>query len=209
MRGRASVAVLLMYLAAGSAGAAEDGSAKTATPADSAATTERPASQTLLTQRFDDWAYRCAKTKNSAEVANCELFQAIAVEQDGKRTEVLKLAVSRTSGKGQKIKWALVVLAPLDIHLPSNFGLQVGRRKPVQARYRNCNHLGCWAIFPAASSMIDGLKKSKDGAGLFRLLNGKVVKVVFSLKGFTMAFNAMNSGSVPVVSSVEQSRLKR
>ena len=160
----------------------------------------------ILQQRFKDWNYRCVVSKEGngasgkpAFKQNCEISQSVEIEQEGKRVVVLNLAVSRAQDKAKKVNWALVALAPLDIHLPSDFGLVIGKRKPLLTKYRNCNHLGCWAVIAANNSVINGLKKAHEGAGLFRLLNGKVVRVVFSLKGFTKAFGALEKNVLPKV----------
>jgi hypothetical protein len=41
------------------------------------------------------------------------------------------------------------------------------------------------------------MKQASNGATFFRLLSGQAVKVSFSLKGFTKAFDALSAGTVP------------
>lgn len=167
-----------------------------------------------VTQVFDDWSYRCVfpakvsetKRKNVPQkrkrlTKTCELFQSVRIRpdrQDKPLVEVLSLAVSRANDKARKIKWALVVVTPLDVHLPSRFGLSVGKEKPLTAPYRNCNRFGCWAVVPLANKTLRALRKSKDAAGLFRLLNGKSIKIVFSLKGFRRGHDSLTKGDLPV-----------
>jgi len=153
-------------------------------------------------ERFDDWVLRCVvsggASAEAARPASCEISQPLMVNQDGNPVEVLNLAVSRASDKAGKVDWALVVLTPLDVHLASDFGYGVGSGKPELVRYRNCNHAGCFVVVPLDNGRISQLKKASDGAAFFRLLNGQAVKVSFSLKGFTKAFNALSEGRVPV-----------
>jgi invasion protein IalB len=168
---------------------------------------QQPSKQKILQRQYGSWTYRCLRSKNASKKQSCEISQSVMIEQNGKRIEILNLAISRARDKAGKVDWALVALTPLDVHLPSDFGLMMGKQKPLQTRYRNCNHLGCWIIIPASKSVIKGLKKSSEGAGIFRLLNGKIVRVVFSLKGFAKAFTALSSGEqLKAESSVKGSR---
>ena len=163
-------------------------------------TAKQPSTE-VRTERFDDWTLRCvvaATTDDKApEKPACEIAQPLMVDQGGKPVEVLNLAVSHASDKAGKATWALVVLTPLDVHLASDFGFGAGSAKPSLVRYRNCNHAGCFVIIPLDNNRIGQLKQASDGATFFRLLNGQTVKVSFSLKGFTKAFDALSAGTVP------------
>ncbi|KAB7613726.1 hypothetical protein F9L33_10150 [Amylibacter sp. SFDW26] len=148
----------------------------------------------LIFENFKDWTYRCQKYEaNSKGVNICELGQSVQVEQDGKPIEVLNISLSKADDKAGKVDWALIILTPLDVHLPSDFGLKLGARKPIVTRYRNCTSLGCWVVVPVTANVLAGLKKAREGAGFFRLTDGQVVKVVFSLQGFTQAYNKLTS----------------
>ncbi|MEH0074536.1 invasion associated locus B family protein [Pannonibacter sp. Pt2] len=148
----------------------------------------------LASEQFGDWLLKCVKAGNGSA---CELVQPLMVEHEGQPVELLTLAVSRAADKSGKADWALVVLTPLDVDLPSDFGLQAGQGKPALFRYRNCNHLGCFAVVPLDKGWISQLQKAADGTAYFRLLNGRTVKVSFSLAGFTKGFEALASGKVP------------
>lgn len=153
----------------------------------------------VLEQRFEDWTYRCvpAPTDEDASALACELSQAVQIEQDGTPLPILNMAISKAADKAGKVDWALVVLTPLDVHLPSDFGLSFGSRKPVLSRYRNCNTLGCWVVVPASSQVVQGMKRALEGGAHFRLLDGQTVKIVYSLRGFTKGFEALRSGEPP------------
>lgn len=156
-------------------------------------------------ERFDDWTLRCVMPLKTAANATgspaCEITQPLMVNQDGKPVEILNLAVSKASDKAGKVDWALVVLTPLDVQLASDFGFAAGTAKPSLLRYRNCNHLGCFVIVPLDGDRIAQLKKAADGAAFFRLLTGQAVKVTFSLKGFTRAFDMLASGAIPAAAA--------
>ena len=157
----------------------------------------------VVEQAFDDWTYRCQLGADGA-LAGCEVSQRVFVELDGGLAEVLKLAIAPADDQAGKVDDALIVRALGDVHLASDFGLQFGSRKPFKTRYRNCNTLGCWVVMPADRKLISGMKQAADGSARFRLLNGQVLKVVFSLAGFTRAYAAFASGDVPTANEVQQ-----
>lgn len=151
----------------------------------------------MRAQRFDDWALRCLMPTKVDGKPACEIAQPLSIQHDGTAVEVLNLAVSRASDKSGKADWALVILTPLDVHLASDFGFAAGAAKPLLLRYRNCNQLGCFVIVPLDQSRLSQMKKAADGTAYFRVLSGQVVKASFSLKGFTKAFDALASGTIP------------
>ena len=150
----------------------------------------------IWSEQFTDWTYTCV-TGPAASEPSCKLSQSVQIEQDGQLVEVLSLALSPAEDKTGNVEWALIVLTPQDVHLPSDFGLSFGAAEPVLTRYRNCNLLGCWGVVPANARVLAGMKRAMDGGGHFRLLDGQVVKVVFSLRGFTAGFNALARGAFP------------
>lgn len=156
----------------------------------------------IRSRRHGDWTYRCLVSSRRSEDApepECEISQSVQVEQGGALFELFNVALTHVSDESGKVEWALAVLVPfgLDIHLPSDFGLAVGSENPLSARFRNCDAEGCWVVVPVDDSLLANLKLANNGAGLFRLLSGKAVKVEFSLAGFAEAFNALASGNLP------------
>lgn len=124
----------------------------------------------------------------------CEASQTISARQGDQDVEILKLAISSIGEEGGKSLWGLVTMLPLDVLLTSDFGLGADKVQPGLHRYRNCNHLGCFAVVPLTGKLVSGLSRSKQGTAYFRLINGKVVKVVFPLEGFAEAFKKLASG---------------
>lgn len=171
-----------------------------------------PAAPRLLAQRYDDWVWRCVVPGDSSVATSCEVAQSVTVNQDGRAIDILNLAISRANDKAGNVSWAMVALTPLDVFLPAEFGLTVGdgttaakgsNKKdsnppaPTLTPYRNCNQLGCFVIIPLDDATVVRFRNSQEGAGFFRLLNGKTVKVVFSLKGFDKAFASLASKALP------------
>lgn len=124
----------------------------------------------------------------------CEASQTVSVRQGDQDVEILKLAISSIGEEKGKQLWGLVALLPLDVLLASDFGLGADKVKPELHRYRNCNHLGCFAVVPLTGKLVKGLKQSEKGSVHFRLVNGKAVKVVFPVTGFSSALERLSSG---------------
>ncbi len=154
------------------------------------------ATSQIASERFEDWQYRCVLPQQSDQAPACELSQSAQVEQDGSPVEVLNIALSRADDAAGNVGWALVILTPQDVHLPSDFGLTLGAATPQIVRYRNCNQAGCWVVIPADEQVLGGMKRGLEGAANFRLLDGQVVRVVFSLRGFTRGFAALSNGDI-------------
>jgi invasion protein IalB len=159
-----------------------------------------PANKESDVQVFQDWSLRCIDlppTVNTKQSPNdhvaCEAGQTVTIDQDGKKIEILKLAISPAKDKAGKSDWALVALFPLDVLLNSDFGVSLGKDKPTLYRFRNCNHLGCFGVVPLDKATLGRFEKSLEGAVYFRLLTGKAVKVVFSLNGVGEAFGALQA----------------
>src|SRR5690606_29320029 len=97
----------------------------------------------LTSHAFDDWTLHCAEEPDAAgkAVRLGEIAQSVGVEDQERAVEMLRLAVSR-SGEGSKNAFTLVALAPLDVPLPSQFGLFASDAKLARAPYRNCNPNG-------------------------------------------------------------------
>lgn len=172
--------------------------------------TERPKFK-IVSQQFSDWTYQCLvsasdnESEQKAPKPRCEISQSVQRVFEDRAVEIINMSLTQANDKAGKVKWALVVLAPLglNIHLPSDFGLIVGKKKPFLTRFRNCSAQGCQVVIPADNSLLTSFKRANDGAARFRLLDGQVVEVKFSLAGFTKAFNALGSGSLPVQQNVQ------
>lgn len=153
---------------------------------------------------FDDWTLKCVvpakaptPTPSNKLEQLCEIFQSVAVEDQGQPVEIMSLAVSPLPKAQGKARYTLVGLVPLDVHLPSDFGLSAGGTELALARYRNCDKRGCFVFVSLSDKAIKRLKRAMDGGAHFTDLAGRSIKVVFSLKGFTKAFESLAAGVVP------------
>jgi invasion protein IalB len=153
---------------------------------------------------FGDWTLKCvtaARTEQSTKNPDhvCEIFQSVAVDDQGQPVEIMSLAVASFSRLKGKARYTLVAVVPLDVHLPSDFRLSAGGTELALARYRNCDNRGCFVLVPLSDKAIKRLKKAMDGGAHFTDIAGRPIKVVFSLRGFTKAFDSLASGAVPAL----------
>lgn len=159
--------------------------------------------------RFDDWTLKCTVKEediaghSSKDNHRCETMQAVSIADGGRTVDILKLAVSRSLDQAGEETFTLVALTPLDVHLPSNFGLSAGGAKLVLARYRNCTRQGCVVSVPLSRNAIKRLKKVREGSAHFRDIAGKSVNITFSLNGFSKAIKSLADDVVPAVDSDE------
>lgn len=162
----------------------------------------------LIEQAFDDWVYRCVLPPDGAETdatPACELSQSVLIKppsaegfvQSDELVEVLNLTLSRANDKAGNVDWALIVLTPLDVHLAADFALVIGKNEAILARYRNCNHQGCWVVVPINNAALNGLKRASEAVAGFQMVNGQKINISFSLIGFTKAFSAFKDGVLP------------
>jgi invasion protein IalB len=132
---------------------------------------------------YQDWRVACPPA--SAKDQKCVLQEDVV---DGKSGQ----AVVRMGITTEKDKPELGLTLPLGVALPPGVGLTLGTDKPTVFTYRTCNSVGCIAVLPLDSKMMDSLKAAKDGKVLVAGLDGKVVAIPISFKGYGDALNAYN-----------------
>ena len=157
--------------------------------------------QKVYAAKYADWFYRCidAPAGQAKSKVHCEVVQVAQVKQNDTPVNVLTIAVTRVSSQNKSLKGShvMTVLTPLNVHLPSEFGMIVDGGKPATFEYRNCNQAGCWVQIPLKKQMLRSLKRGNASSGRIRLMNGQQVNIKFSLRGFTKALTALDSGVLP------------
>ena len=156
-------------------------------------------SPSVITQRFEDWTYRCGEVAVEGKtVSQCEVVQVARVKQGEEEISLLTLAIAKTApGTGEPAEnesdesLLLTALVPLNIFLPAGFGLDVDGKVVADTAYRNCNQAGCWVQRRLEKAMLSALRKGQMGAARLRLMNGQNVTIRFSLKGLTAALGKL------------------
>lgn len=149
----------------------------------------------IVSDRYDDWFYRCVEAEGSGP-ARCEAVQIAQTKQGEETINLLTISLSEAVQDKTK-NTVLTVLAPLNVFLPSGLDLTVGNGKPVTLQYRNCNNAGCWIQHVADAKTLDALKSSDTGTAKVRLINGQNLNIKFSLKGLKEALKAMQDRKQP------------
>lgn len=152
----------------------------------------------ILSERFDDWFYRCVEAADGKEKGRmrCETVQIAQTKQGEETINLLTLSLSETS-QNKKRNTVLTVLAPLNVYLPAGVALSVDQGKTVNLTYRNCNNAGCWLQHLVTNAFLAELKAGQTGFAKFRLINGQNLNIKFSLKGISAALKALQSGELP------------
>jgi invasion protein IalB len=171
-------------------------------------------SPALLSEPFGDWTYRCliaprdgaqAQSAPSAVLAAsdaCEVAQTVVVRQGDRLIDAMQVALSPVKDKAGKASYLLTIKTPLSVHLAADFALETGQTaktaaKPLILRYRNCDATGCFVLAPVDVALIGRLKQGSEAAGVFQLVNGQRVRLVFSLSGLPKALAALEARAMP------------
>jgi invasion protein IalB len=138
-----------------------------------------PASESVTA--YQDWRVACppAASKDQA----CEMQEDVL---DGKNGSVV-VRVGITSEKG---KPELGLTLPLGVALPPGVGLVLGTDKPTVFPFRTCNSVGCIAVLALDNKVLASFQSAKDGKVLAAGLDGKVVAIPVSFKGYADASRA-------------------
>lgn len=151
----------------------------------------------ILSERFDDWFYRCVESEEGEKkTTRCEVVQIAQTKQGEETINLLTLSLSETS-ENKKKTTVLTVLAPLNVYLPAGVALSVDEGKAVTLTYRNCNNAGCWLQHLVTDKFLGELKGGGNGFAKFRLINGQNLNIKFSLKGLPAALKSLQDGKPP------------
>lgn len=152
----------------------------------------------ILSERFDDWFYRCAESgEGDKKTTRCEVVQVAQTKRGEETLTPLTLSLSETSGENKNKTAILTVLAPLNVFLPAGVALSVDQGKAVTLTYRNCNNAGCWLQHLVTDTFMGELKGGEAGFARFQLVDGQSLNVKFSLKGLPAALKSLQDGKPP------------
>jgi invasion protein IalB len=130
---------------------------------------------------YQDWRVACPPA--SAKAQNCELQEDVVDSKSG--STVVRIGITSDKDKPE-----LGLTLPLGVALPPGVGLSLGTDKPLVFSYRTCNTVGCIAVLQLDSKIQTSLSAAKDAKVLVAGLDGKVVAIPISFKGYGDALNA-------------------
>ena len=136
-------------------------------------------------QKFGDWTARCESDPNNpAAETRCYVFQSVVDTE--KNRPVMMFVVSR-----QPEVRAVIVL-PLGIDLRSGIEMTVDENYAQRHPFTICAPDGCQSYVKMDESLIGNFKRGLKGSIAYRTRpGGQVVRVPFSLKGFTAALGSL------------------
>ena len=136
-------------------------------------------------QKFGDWTARCESDPNNpAAGTRCFVFQSVIDTE--KNRPVMMFAVS------QEPEIRAVIVLPLGIDLRSGIELTVDESYAKRHPFIFCIQDGCQSHVKMDDSLVGNFKRGIKGSIAFRTLpGGQVVRVPFSLKGFTAALSSL------------------
>lgn len=175
-------AVIVLALAPGNAAAP----AKAAPAAPAAPATAASAPQV---ERFDDWQKRCFATKS---ISPCDAFFSTFQKATGVRVASVSVAYAPS-----KHVTFLQIAVPYGIAIAKGVTVVAGEYKSVPLEIRRCDRTGCFVEGAAAPEFIQALLANSDRKASLDVVadGGKPVSLLFSLKGFSRAYDAMVSAA--------------
>ena len=136
---------------------------------------------------YDDWRVACPPAASKA--LNCEMQEDVLDSKSG--SPVVRVAITSNKGKPE-----LGLTLPLGVALPPGVGLALGTDKPIVFNFRTCKEIGCIAVLPLDDKTMASINAAKDGKILVAGLDGKVVAIPISFKGYPEATRAYHGAEV-------------
>ena len=179
-----AVAALLGSVAMGSA-FAQSSAAKKAQTAPG-----KPAPTTRVAGSFGNWTLLCGKEgKDKKSKERCSLVLSL-IEKESQ-----KLVFRVILTYGPKDNLVLRVDGPTGIALQRGIEFSPDTQKLYRMPYQTCLPMGCKAIMIVEDELRKELTKSKQGSIAVYALNGKAVRTVAALDGFSAGMKALDEQS--------------
>jgi invasion protein IalB len=139
---------------------------------------------------YQDWRVACPPA--TAKEQKCEMQEEVLDSKSG--SPVVRVGItSQKDAKTGNDAPTLGLTLPLGVALPAGVGLSLGTDKPTVFGYRTCNSAGCIAVTPLDPKLMASFDTAKDAKILVAGLDGKVVAIPISFKGYGEAVRAYRS----------------
>ncbi len=143
--------------------------------------------------RIRDWTLRCPSGSNPS--SGCVLTQPLLLK-DGRRLLALQIASLPPSGDRSGDTHALVLSAPLGVHLPFGARLQVDDSVSLKIVFERCDEAGCYAGTPLTRNLDIAMQEGSDLNISIRDLNGREITGRLSLLGYSAGMRALRGESL-------------
>lgn len=138
-------------------------------------------------QQFSDWTARCAENAPAGQ-QSCVLEQ-IVFGQEG--NPVLRAAAGYLQEAEDSAVPAVLITVPLMVALQQGLAISIDKKGAFVAPYHHCNPEGCVAGLPLDEQVLSAFKKGSDATIRLVAVNGEVMDLTLSLRGFTAGYNAL------------------
>jgi invasion protein IalB len=136
---------------------------------------------------YQDWRVACPPASNKD--AKCEMQEEVLDTKSG--TPIVRIGITtQKDAKTGKESQAMGLTLPLGVALQPGVGISIGTDKPTVFGFRTCNQVGCIAVTPLDDKMQASFDGAKDAKVLVAGLDGKVVAIPISFKGYSEAKRA-------------------
>jgi invasion protein IalB len=130
---------------------------------------------------YQDWRVACPPAANKDQ--RCEMQEDVLDSKSG--SPVVRVGItSQKDAKTGKDTPAMGLTLPLGVALQPGVGISLGTDKPTVFGFRTCNQVGCIAVTNLDDKMLASFAAAKDAKVLVAGLDGKVVAIPLSFKGY-------------------------
>jgi invasion protein IalB len=147
------------------------------------------------TTRYRDWELRCPAMADNPAGAGCALVQPLLLK-DGRRLMALQIAEAESRDPAGERQFAMILSAPLGVHLPSGVKIQVDDSASLELVFERCDEAGCYAGTIISDNLDGAFEQGSSLVIAIQDLNGREISARMSLLGYTAGMRALrDSGS--------------
>lgn len=134
-------------------------------------------------KEFGDWTVRCFPVKSATP---CEMLELRIAKKSGQRVLGVTLAYVP-----QRDAHVLQVAVPLGVSLANGLLINADTWKSPVLKFRRCDQGGCYVETAIGNDVISSLGRATKAEVDVVSVDSKRFPLIFSLKGFTDAHNAL------------------
>lgn len=162
-----------------------------------AMTPEVSGAQQVDSSQYRDWELRCpagsdATGPEGQPQSGCVLTQPLLLK-DGRQLLALQIAAVGAGGDDNNVmrEYALILSAPLGVHLPSGARIQVDDTASLNLVFERCDEAGCYAGTLVSANLDSAMESGSDLTVAIQDLNGREITARMSLLGYTSGMAAL------------------
>jgi invasion protein IalB len=139
---------------------------------------------TFTTATYGDWVVRC---QQQAGARTCEVAQTLY--QQGQQNPIALIAITREPLR-------MIVQLPVNVTIPGHVKIALKQGEPnIDLEFAQCVQAGCFAAAQLTQEALKRLRAHSDpGRIAYKDATQRDVTLVFSLRGFAAAMDALQKG---------------